>query len=173
MSRLATDGMSPAAPIVAAREIAASAIDVWQAVSEAGNLTNVHPFCASNDVERWPGSDARDHVRYFSGVHYERDFRSWEDGVGYTLELGPPGHKTSHARWRIDAVDSTRSHFSIEVISYLRSDVAPEERARYEEQVIKRAIPPYLDSVVRGVAHYVETGMPVVRNHFGTHDIYS
>ena len=39
--------------------------------------------------------------------------------------------------------------------------------------VSRGAIPPYLDSVVRGVAHYVETGDPVTRNQFGAHPIYS
>ena len=61
----------------------------------------------------------------------------------------------------------------IEVTSFVRSDVSAAARERYERIAIRTSIPPYLDSVVRGVGHYSETGTPVVRNQFGPHDIYS
>jgi hypothetical protein len=51
--------------------------------------------------------------------------------------------------------------------------VSSEDRSRYETTVIKAAIPPYLDAVVQGVAYFVETGNPVIRNQFGAHKIYS
>ena len=142
-------------------------------ISEAGNLTNVHPFCESNDVDVWPGPGGRDHVRYYSGLHYQRDVLEWDDGTGYALALGPLSGKIAIARWSIEPSGPDRCTLSIEVTSFVRDDVSPESRARYEATVIKGAIPPYLDSVVRGVGHYSETGTPVVRNQFGPHDLYS
>ena len=166
-------GMAPTAPIEATIDIASGAHDVWGVISAAGNLVNVHPFCASNDVERWPGVDARDHVRYYSGIHYERDALDWLDGVGYDLALGPPSGKIAIARWRIDPIANDRCQLGIEVTSFVRSDVSDEARDRYERTVIRGAIPPYLDAVVRGVGHYCETGDPVTRNQFGAHELYS
>ena len=166
-------GLLPTAPIEATTAIDVPAADVWAAISAAGNLTNVHPFCASNEVESWPGPASMDHVHYYSGVHYRRDFLDWRDEVGYDIAVGPPSGQIAIARWWIEPTGPRLCRFGIEVTSFLRADADAEARARYEDTVIKGAIPPYLDSVVRGVGHYCETGTPVVRNQFGAHDIYS
>jgi hypothetical protein len=166
-------GLQPTAPIEATHDIGVALTDVWAVISEAGNLTNVHPFCERNDVDVWPGPHGRDHVHYYSGLHYQRDVLEWNDGNGYTLALGPRSGKIAIARWAIDPTGSKRCTLSIEVTSFVRDDVSPETRARYEATVIKGAIPPYLDSVVRGVGHYSETGNPVARNQFGAHDLDS
>jgi hypothetical protein len=167
-------GLTPTDPIAAAADVRASAEDVWAVISEPGNLDNVHPFCASNEVERWSGVGSRDRIRYHSGVLYEREALAWVDGVGYDLTVGPPPGPIAVARWRIDPADGAdRCRITIEVTSFVRSDVTVEVRERYERSVIRGAIPPYLDSVVRGVAWYSETGTPVQRNQFGAHDVYS
>ncbi|HIF66878.1 MAG TPA: hypothetical protein EYG17_08635 [Acidimicrobiia bacterium] len=169
----AAQNMEPTAAIEATWPVAVSASDVWAAISESGNLTNVHPFCSTNEVERWPGPGGRDHVRYYSGVHYQRDVLHWSEGSGYDLIVGPPPNPTAVATWWIAPSSATSCKFGIKVISYVRSDVDPIARENYEEKVIRTAIPPYLHGVVQGVAHYAETGNPVKRNQFGAHDIYS
>ena len=166
-------GLVPAAPIEAAVDIEADAADVWAAISEVGNLTNVHPFCATNEVDRWPGLNSRDHVRYYSGVHYQRDVVDWWEGEGYEFAVGPPTGPISLARWSIEANGLCRCRFAIEVTSFVKSDVSAEVQERYTKEVINEAIPPYLDGVVQGVRYFVETGRPVVRNQFGAHKIYS
>lgn len=169
----AAQNMEPTAPIEATWQVTVSASDVWAAISERGNLTNVHPFCATNEVERWPGLGGCDHVRYYSGVHYQRDVLDWREGSGYDLIVGPPPHPTALATWWIDPNSATSCTFGIKVTSYVRSDVDPIARENYEKKVIRLAIPPYLRGVVQGVAYYAETGDPVKRNQFGAHDIYS
>lgn len=140
---------------------------------EAGSLTNIHPFCEVNDVERWPGLGSRDHVHYYSGLHYQRDVVGWREGSGYDFAVGPKSGKIAVASWWIEPTTPDSCRFGIEVTSFLRTDISAEVSARYEDKVIKAAIPPYLDAVVRGVAHYSETGVPVERNQFGAHEIYS
>ena len=169
----AAQNMEPTSPIEAIWHVATAASDVWAAISEAGNLTNVHPFCATNEVERWPGPRGCDHVRYYSGVHYQRDVLEWREGSGYDLTVGPPSGKIAVASWWINPTNAATCQFGIKVTSYVRSDVDPVARERYEEKVIRGAIPPYLHGVVQGVAHYAETGDPVRRNQFGAHDICS
>ena len=165
-------GMEPTMPIEATARVSVAASDVWTAISEPGNLVNVHPFCESNPVETWPGPTGRDHVHYFSGVHYQRDVLQWIDGSGYDLIVGPPSKKIAVANWRIGPTGPDACDFSIEVTSYLRSNSDPAKLAAYEANVL-RTIGSYLESVVRGVAHFAETGIPVKRNQFGAHQIYS
>ena len=173
MAEFTDRGLTPTAPIEVSRSINAGAEGVWAIISEAGNLTKVHPFCATNEVERWPGPDCRDHVRYHSGIHYQRDGLDWREGLGYDLALGPRSGKVAIARWSIESTGSDRCRLTIEVTSFVRNDVDAGARRSYEDRVIKSGIPPYLDSVVRGVGHYAETGTPVVRNQFGAHEIFS
>lgn len=171
--RLEAAGMLPSDPVRAEVEVAAPAATVWAAISRPGNLTDLHPFCASTRVERWPGVGARDHIHYVSGLHYQRDCLAWSDGHGYVLEVGPPGAPTASATWTIESAGADRCRFAIEVVSYLRADLGSAKLDRYRRDVVEAAIPPYLDGVVQGVAHFSETGRPVRRNQFGAHPLYS
>ena len=168
----AGDGYQTMAPILATVPVAASPADVWAAISPPGNLTDIHPFCERNEINVWDGARSRDHVYYYSGVHYQREFCDWFDGVGYDLVLGPPEERTALVRWRIDERDDG-SEFSIKVVALLRDDVPVAQREHYAEHMIRRPLPSYLDSVVRGTAYFAETGRPVTKNQFGTHPIYS
>lgn len=166
--------LEPTVPILAELDVGAGADDVWVAISETGYLKRVHPFCAENRIERWPGADGRDHIRYYSGVHYQRDVLAWREGVGYDLAVGPPSvGPIALARWTVEPKSDASSRFVIEVTSFVRADVTGAARDRYVETAIARGIPPYLEAVVRGVGHYAETGDPVRRNQFGAHETYS
>lgn len=169
----AGDGYEMMEPIIGRAAVAAPPADVWAAISPAGNLTDIHPFCERNEVHVWDGARSRDHVYYFSGVHYQRQFCDWFDGVGYDLVLGPPDARTALVRWRIDDASAGASEFSIKVVALLRHDVPAAEREHYAEHMIRRPLPSYLDSVVRGTAYFAETGTPVTKNQFGAHPIYS
>lgn len=165
--------MTPVAPIGVRVEVDAPARVVWRAISAPGNLTDVHPFCASNDVDRWPGPGSRDHVRYHSGIHYQREALAWHDGTGYSFAVGPPSGATALATWTIEPIDEGRCRFGIEVVPFLRDDVTAEARAAYLSEVVEGALPPYVESVVRGVRYFVESGEPVGRNQFGAHPLFS
>ena len=183
VERHAGDGYEMMEPIFGRVAVAASAADVWSAISERGNLTRIHPFCEHNEVSVWDGAASRDHVRYYSGVHYQREFLDWFDGVGYDLVLGPPEARTALVRWRIGepgpetaptaAAETPGCEFAIKVVALLRHDVPAEQREQYAEHMIRRPLPSYLDSVVRGTGYFAETGTPVTKNQFGPHPIYS
>jgi hypothetical protein len=172
--RLEAAGLLRAPSILVDGPVAAGAERVWSVIARSGNLTDLHPFCASTEVERWPGLDARDHIHYWSGLHYERDCVAWREGEGYVLEVGPPGEpKVAAAAWLVQPVGADHCRFGIEVTPYLRADVGAERLAAYRRDVVATHIPPYLRSVVQGVAHFAETGQPVERNRFGPHPLYS
>ncbi len=170
---LAIKGLELGTSIAISRVIEAASQDIWQVITEPGNLKQCHPFCASNDVEQWPGVGARDTITYYSGVHYQRDIVRWVENVGYDLEIGPPPHKTARVLWRIEPLSETRSSFSIEVLPYLKAALSESQKQRYEEKNFGEVIGQYLESVVRGVEHVATTQQAVQKNQFGTHPIYS
>lgn len=170
---LAARGMELGDPVSVRHVIEAPSQQVWDAVTQPGHLTQCHPFCRENAVEQWPGVGARDTVTYYSGLHFQRDFVEWIEGVGYALEIGPPPEKTAHVCWRIEPLDIARSALTITVTAYLRSDLSASRKAAYQRRVFDKSIARYLDSVVRGVDHLVTTGQAVQKNQFGSHPMYS
>lgn len=155
------------------REIDASRDRVWQAISQPGHLRQCHPFCKQNEVQRWPGAGAVDTITYHSGLHFQRDFIDWIEGAGYDIEIGRPPDKTALVTWRLDPLDSARSALAIEVTPYLRIDMPTAEKLAYQQRAFGKTVEAYLDSVLRGVEHFVTTGDAVRKNQFGSHPIYS
>ena len=172
-AELAAQNLELGTPVTVSRVIEAASHNIWQTITEPGNLKRVHPFCAANDVEQWPGVGARDTITYYSGVHYQRDFVTWLEGIGYDLEIGPPPHKTAYVVWRINPLSQTRSDFSIQVIPYLKIDLSEPRKVSYQERFFGDVIGQYLDSVVKGVDYAATTGQTVRKNQFGSHPIYS
>ncbi len=166
-------GLESVDPVEATVEIDAAAEVVWQVISAPGYLADVHPFCATNDVERWPGPGSLDHVQYYSGIHYQRACLAWEEGSGYLLAVGPPAGATALVTWSITPIGEDRCRLAINILPFVRQDVPPPDRSAYVAEVIESGLPPYLDSVVRGVRHVAESGQPVERNQFGSHPIFS
>ena len=82
-------------PVAIAQPIAAPAPKVWDAISMPGPLQPCHPFCARNPVVAWPGDGSRDEVHYLNGWILERRFQRWVDGIGYDLEIGRRGGRSS------------------------------------------------------------------------------
>ena len=109
-------------PVTVAQPIKAPAGRVWDAISMPGNLEPCHPFCARNRVEVWPGEGSRDEVHYLSGWVFERRFCRWINGVGYDLEIGTRGGKSSFVSWRILPVNNGNCTLRIAVYPHLLQD---------------------------------------------------
>jgi len=160
-------------PVAVAQSIAAPAENVWETISAPGNLEPCHPFCASNPVQKWPGNNARDEVHYLSGWVFERRFLRWIDGVGYDLEIGRRGGRTSLVSWRITPLESRASVLRIAVYPHALQGVPVVLRWIPHTLRLRPLLRTYLSSVTRGFEWYVMRGEPVPRNQFGSHPWFS
>jgi len=160
-------------PVTAVQTIAAPAGDVWGVISMPGNLEPCHPFCVKNPVEVWPGEGSRDEVHYLSGWILERRFCRWIDGVGYDLEIGRRGGKSSFVSWRIMAVDNQNCILRIAIYPHKLRNVPVAIRWLPHILRLGPMLRRYLSSVVRGFEWYVVRGEPVHPNQFGSHPWFS
>ncbi len=160
-------------PVTVTRPIAAPAESVWAAISTPGNLEACHPFCEKNPVEVWPGPESRDSIHYLSGWVYERRFFQWIDGVGYDLEIGSRGGRTSFVSWRIVPADGQACRLSITVYPHLLQRIPVAGRWLPHLVWVRPQLTSYLSSVVKGFEWYVTRGEPVPRNQFGSHPWFS
>lgn len=160
-------------PVAVALPIAAPTAKVWKAIAMPGNLELCHPFCAANPVHVWPGADSRDEVHYLSGWIFERRFSRWIEGVGYDLEIGRRGGRTSFVSWRIVPAAGYESLLRITVYPHVLQEVPVVVRwLPYRARVLPM-LSRYLSSVVRGFEWYVTRGEAVPRNQFGSHPWFS
>ena len=172
-AELALRGLEPGDGVCVSHVIQAASNTIWKAISQPGHLKQCHPFCRETTILQWPGVGAKDTLTYYSGVHYQRDFVTWVEGVGYDIEVGPPPDKTARVLWRIKALSEQRSELMIKVTPYLKSNLPENRKQSYQRRFFGDTIAQYLDSVVQGVDHFVTTGQAVRKNQFGTHPIYS
>jgi len=160
-------------PVAVEHPIAASADRVWTAISAAGNLKICHPFCERNPVEVWPGPESRDSIHYLSGLVYERRFFRWIEGVGYDLEIGPHGGRTSFVSWRIVPGPDHGCRLGITVYPHVLQRMPVAIRWLPHIARVRPMLTHYLLSVVQGFEWFVTRNEPVPRTQFGSHPWFS
>ena len=166
-------GLEHGRPVKSTVEIDVPTERVWEVIAEPGGLGRYHPFCAATEVERWPGPGSRDSITYHSGIRYQRNFVSWEEGVGYDIELGAPPNRTARVRWRIEPTSKRTCSLSIEVFPLLRSDLSDAKKRAYEDRFFGEVLQHYLGCVVAGVRFFATTGNEVTEDQFGRNPLYS
>ncbi len=160
-------------PVSVAQPIAAPAQKVWDVISTPGNLELCHPYCKRNPVQVWRGPDSCDEVHYFSGWIFERRFRHWAEGVGYDLEIGRPGGRTSFVSWRILPADDRSCRLGITVYPDALQKIPVVVRWLPHMIRLRPMLKNYLESVTRGFEWYVTRDEPVSRDQFGRHPWFS
>lgn len=161
-------------PVSVTHHIAAPAEDVWAAISMPGNLGLCHPFCEKNPVRSWPGVGSRDLIYYLSGLVLEREFCRWIEGVGYDLEIGPPGQtRSTFVSWRIRPATDAHCVLTISIYPHHLQHIPVVIRWLPHHLHMRPLLKKYLLSVVKGFAWYVTRGEAVPRNQFGVIPYFS
>lgn len=171
--RHANERLEHGRPLQSTVEIDVSADEVWAIIAEPGGLAHYHPFCAETEVERWPGTGSRDSITYYSGIRYQRNFVSWQEGVGYDIELGDPPNQTARVQWRIEPTSRRTCRLSIEVFPLLKSNLSDEKKRAYQERLFGEVLQHYLGCVGAGVKFFATTGTAVSKDQFGWNPLYS
>lgn len=160
-------------PVAASRTIAAPASKIWEVISSPGELPHYHPLCEKNPVFSWPGPESHDEIHYFNGVILERRFTSWHDNVGYDLEIGRTGGRTSVVSWRITPMGDHRSSIEIAIYPHAVQKIPITARWMPHFFWIQPQLRRYLQSVVKGLDFFITRGERVRRNQFGAHRWFS
>lgn len=160
-------------PIAVSRNIAASAEEIWSAISIPGNLEDCHPFCEKNPVSEWPGVGSRDTINYYSGWVLHREFKNWIEGSGYDLVIGRKGGRKSYVSWRIFQEPENGNALKITISPYVLPNTPRPVRWLAHRFYIQPMLRSYLESVVKGFEWFITTGKPVVKDQFGSHKWFS
>ena len=160
-------------PITKSADFDISSSNLWEVISEPGNLNNSHPFCKSNEVINWGDGKYSDRLIYLNGLNYIRTFKTWNEGAGYTLEIGEEGGPQSFVIWEIESLGVNSSRLIITVYPYLL-DWLPNFLAFIPHRFwVKPRLESYLNSVISGFIYYIKEGKKVPGNHFGKHSWFS
>jgi hypothetical protein len=160
-------------PVSKSIKINAHPLLVWEIISKRGNLELCHPFCQSNPVEKWPGKDSVDWVKYYNGLEFKRVFTNWIDGIGYDLLIGKKDGKQSKVVWRILNYDNSLSELNITIYPHNLNKYPNFVKSLAYIFYIKPMLLKYLSSVLSGFSFYITNGLPVEKNQFGKHRWFS
>ena len=160
-------------PICCSLQIDTNVNDLWSVISAPGNLNHVHPFCKINEVIVWDDNHHADKLVYLSGRTFIRHFQTWKVNEGYSLFIGEESGPQSYVVWNIKRMEKNKSELSIKVYPYILAKL-PKLLAYIPHQlIVKPRMTTYLNSVLGGIAFFIENGKNVPRNHFGTHKWFS
>ena len=146
---------------------------VWNIISKQGNLDLCHPFCESNTIEKWDGSNSIDYVNYYNGLKYQRVFTDWIDGKGYDLIIGKKKGRKSKVIWRISQLNDKTTELKITVFPHNISEYPNVIKPLINSLYIRPMLRKYLSSVLKGFQYFIETGISVQKNQFGMHKWFS
>ncbi|MAV94988.1 MAG: hypothetical protein CMA31_04795 [Euryarchaeota archaeon] len=147
--------------------------EIWEIISEPGNLNLTHPFCESNEAFQWDKEGRSDRLVYLNGLNYIRNFITWDEGLGYTLLIGEEDGPKSYVVWEIDSLEGRKSKLTITVYPYIL-DKIPYLLAKFAHAVwVRPRLRKYLESVLSGYGYYLKNQKRTPRNHFGKHPWFS
>ena len=160
-------------PITNSADFNISSAKLWKVISEPENLNNSHPFCKSNEIISWGEGGRSDRLIYLNGLNYIRTFKTWDEGAGYTLEIGKEGGPQSYVIWEIEPLGEEISRLKITIYPYLL-DRGPGFLTFLLHKIwVKPRLEKYLHSVISGFRYYIKEDKRVPRNHFGKHSWFS
>ena len=152
------------------KHIALSKSAVWKVIASEKNLEKFHPFCLSNEVVQWARESSQDVLIYLNGHKFVRKRTSWNEGVGYSLEISN-SRFSADVHWRIVG---DKEHSTVEISvqpKFLHTH--PIIRWISFHGIIKRRLSSYLRHVLEGLSHYLLTKQVVTANQFGKHSWFS
>ena len=114
-----------------------------------------------------------DEIHYFNGRVLERHITAWHDDVGYDLEIGRAGGRTSAVSWRITPRTGTASSLSITVCPHVLQHLPMVVRWFPHLVRLRPGLRRYLKSVLKGLDWFITREEPVRRNQFGAHRWFS
>ena len=145
----------------------------WKIISAPGNLVNYHPFVKDNPTLKWPGLNSIDEIFYHNGLHYVRNFKFWSPNVGYDLIIGKRNSiNKSFVSWRVHETGNGSS-LTITVYPYIFNRSNKLLNYLPFMMLVKPMLSRYLDAISLGLKNYVNTGVRVRKNQFGSHPWFS
>lgn len=146
---------------------------VWKLIRTPQHLEWVHPFCAQHQPLLWEDEQIKkDQLTYINGLVYEREFVEWLPLQGYSLWIGTKEGKKSKVIWELTPKGQC-CELKISVFPYQSQKISKLLYPLVEWGYIKPQLESYLDSVLRGIDHYLNHQKAVPKNHFGKHRWFS
>ena len=160
-------------PIDAGIDIQVSSNKVWQQMTSPGKVSLYHPFVKYYTYDAWGGIGSQDQITYNSGASFNRVVTEWFEGTGYDLKVTDDKGNELFVAWRIREKDENQCRLEISVIATSIEKLPLPIRWFVIRFKLKPVFLNYLAAALKGFRYYAETDIPVRKNQFGSHPIFS
>lgn len=118
-------------------------------------------------------SAQKDHLTYYSGFEFDREFVKWIEDTGYDLKVMENVKRENTTIWRITPLNDQRCTLRITGRVDLIKKLPFPVRWALIKFKMKPVFSQYLFQILEGFAYYAEIGEKTKRNQFGPHPIFS
>lgn len=155
------------------KNISVSHEKIWDLISSPSNLERCHPYCKSNEINKWSNGNYNDELTYLNGLTYVRNFLDWNPGKGYDLLIGESDGPQSYVIWEITQISERKCNLKITVYPYILANWGRFLSYLPFKIWIKPRLKKYLYSVISGFEYVIMNEEPIPRNYFGEHPWFS
>ena len=146
---------------------------VLDLITEPGNLKKFHPFCRNNIAVKWPGNGAIDKLEYLNGLTLTREFYNWSSD-GYSLKIGRKKN-IAIVNWIVDG-NKTNASLLVRINPNIENFIS--FKSIFIKRILwhlylKPMLQIYINHVLKGFKHYIDSGKIVLPNQFGKHRWFS
>jgi len=161
-------------PIDAGIDIKVSSHQVWQLMTSPTKVSLYHPFVKNyTTTGAWGGMGSQDQITYNSGASFDRKVTGWFEGAGYDLNVADDKGNELVVTWRIREKDEDNCRLEISVVATSIEKLPLPIRWFVIRYKLKPIFSSYLAAALQGFRYYAENGIPVCKNQFGSHPIFS
>ena len=145
---------------------------VWDLLSKPSHLELFHPFCKSHKIIVWNEQKKIDELIYLNDLLFERNIYNWQKKSGFELYIGKKGGKKSKVEWKLKSINE-KTILIIKVNPYISDKFSPIIYRLLLITYILPSLKKYLNSVTKGIKFYLENGIAIKNNQFGSHKWFS
>jgi hypothetical protein len=140
---------------------------VWNAITEAGHLKKIHPYCKSHHSTQWNAVGCKDSGMFYSGIKLFREIIAYKEHEFYTVKVTHKNNLETFVTFTVQEITAKKIKLSITINSNSYKRIPRPLWFVFVGQKVHKFLRFYLYSLLSGTAFYSETGIAVTRNQFG------
>ncbi|WP_121667712.1 hypothetical protein [Mesonia aquimarina] len=147
---------------------------IWHIITQPGHLENYHPYCKKHiKTTSWKQIGDTDQGFFYSGKSMKREVIDWQEEKSYKVKIDNDDENLSEVKFSIESKTTEISIFTIEIFTDSYKKIPRPIWYFFAFIFLVPSYKKYLNSILKGLKYYSETGKKVSKNQFGSHKIFS
>lgn len=147
---------------------------IWNAITKPRHLEYYHPYCEKHiSITSWNKIGDKDIGYFYSGKSIKREIIGWKEKKSYKVKIDNEDGNLSEVEFSIEELTLEKSIFVVQIFTDSYKKIPRPIWYFFALFFLVPSYKKYLNSILKGLKYYCETGKKVERNQFGAHKHFS